>query len=191
MTPDSKFTPYGKFLKKIRVDRDETISRMAAKTGLSTSYLASIETGAREIPAGFSSKLIEAYRLTDSEISGLVAAECLTAHKTIGFSMEEIGDDPDRIQAAVYLTCMLPFLSKQEVQKMCGELKGFAQIKSADLDDAGIKSEDVLDQKYITLKQQTQMLQKQISDATQLYKRMKKAELKAKRLGIDISKEEK
>ena len=191
MTADSKFTPYGKFLKKIRVDRDETISFMASKMGLSASYLASIETGVREIPAGFSSKLIQTYRLADNDISGLVAAECLTAHKTIGFSMEEIGDNPDLVEAAVYLTCMLPFLSKQEVQKMCGELKGYAQIKSADLDDAEIKSEDVLDQQYVSLKQQTQMLQKQISEATQLYKRMKKAEMKAKRLGIDTSKEEK
>ena len=114
-----------------------------------------------------------------------------TAHKTIGFSMEEIGDDPDLVEAAVYLTCMLPFLSKQEVQEMCDRLKGYAQMKSSDLGDTDIKSEDALDQQYVNLKQQTQMLQKQISEATQLYKRMKKAELKAKRLGIDTSKEEK
>jgi len=63
MTPNTKFTPYGKFLKRIRVDRDETISFMATKMNLSTSYLASIETGAREIPAGFSSELIRTYRL--------------------------------------------------------------------------------------------------------------------------------
>jgi len=168
MTPNTKFTPYGKFLKRIRVDRDETISFMATKMNLSTSYLASIETGAREIPAGFSSELIRTYRLSDKEISELVAAECLTAHKTIGFSMEEIGDDPDLVETAVYLTCMLPFLSKQEVHKMCGELKGYAQIKSADLGDTNIKSEDALDQQYVNLKQQTQMLQKQISEATQL-----------------------
>jgi len=114
MTPNTKFTPYGKFLKRIRVDRDETISFMATKMNLSTSYLASIETGAREIPAGFSSELIRTYRLSDKEISELVAAECLTAHKTIGFSMEEIGDDPDLVETAVYLTCMLPFRHKTD-----------------------------------------------------------------------------
>ncbi|HAH61855.1 MAG TPA: transcriptional regulator, partial [Treponema sp.] len=43
-------TEFGKFLKKMRIDKSETLAVMAGKLGISAAYLSSIENGTRDIP---------------------------------------------------------------------------------------------------------------------------------------------
>ena len=56
-------TALGKALRKMRVDRDETLRSMADKLNITASYLSAIEHGKRKIPEDFVSKIIEAYNL--------------------------------------------------------------------------------------------------------------------------------
>ena len=70
-------TTFGKELRKLRIDKDETIHMMAKKLGISISYLSAIEAGSRNIPNGMVDKIIEKYRLTKerSEIMRQAEAE--------------------------------------------------------------------------------------------------------------------
>lgn len=70
-------TTFGKELRKLRIDRDETIHTMSKKLGISMSYLSAIEAGTRNIPEGMTDKIIEKYHLSEerSEIMRRAEAE--------------------------------------------------------------------------------------------------------------------
>ena len=74
-------TAYGKELRKLRIDKDETIHTMSKKLGISMSYLSAIEAGSRNIPDGLTDKVIEKYHLSKerSEIMRQAEAESSTA----------------------------------------------------------------------------------------------------------------
>jgi transcriptional regulator with XRE-family HTH domain len=74
-------TAYGKFLKKFRIDRNETLADMAGKLKISSAYLSSIENGTREIPAKMSMNIKLAYSLAFKEFLALIAAENATPRK--------------------------------------------------------------------------------------------------------------
>jgi len=42
-------TPFGKAVRKIRIDRSETLGEMAATLGISAAFLSSVETGKRNL----------------------------------------------------------------------------------------------------------------------------------------------
>lgn len=70
-------TAFGKELRKLRIDKDETIHMMAKKLGISISYLSAIEAGSRNIPEKMVDKIIEKYHLSKerSEIMRQAEAE--------------------------------------------------------------------------------------------------------------------
>ncbi|MFA6856060.1 MAG: helix-turn-helix transcriptional regulator [Treponema sp.] len=179
MTFGTKSTPYGKYLKKIRIDRDETIAVMAKHLEVSPSYLASIETGAREIPAGFSSKLVGVYKLDEVEVGELVLAESRTPHKSIAFDMSTLHDDPLYIQTAVYLTCMLPYLADTEVKELCGKLKGFMAVKHGRVQTLSAATPEEFDEAYTAMQKQMKDMQNEMAEITKSYMSMKKLKGKA------------
>ena len=52
-------TEYGKYLKKLRIDKDKTLAAMAKDMGIAPSYLSVIESGERVIPVDFTEKISE------------------------------------------------------------------------------------------------------------------------------------
>jgi transcriptional regulator with XRE-family HTH domain len=54
---------FGKFLRKIRIDRGELLRDMAEKLGVTASYLSAVETGKRNIPETWVDMLVDLYRL--------------------------------------------------------------------------------------------------------------------------------
>ena len=179
MILDSKSTQYGKYLKKIRIDRDETSAVMAKKLEVSPSYLASIETGSREIPAGFSSRLVDVYELTEVEVGELVQAESRTPHKTIAFDMSTLHDNPLYIQTAIYLTCMLPYLAAHDVEEVFGKLKGFMAVKHGRVQALSATTPEEFDQAYCALQKQMKDMQNEMAEITKSYEGMKKLRNKA------------
>jgi HTH-type transcriptional regulator, competence development regulator len=179
MTLGAKSTPYGKYLKKIRIDRDETIAVMAKHLEVSPSYLASIETGSREIPAGFSSKLVGIYKLNEVEVEELVLAESRTPHKTIAFDTNTLHNNPLSIHTAVYLTCMLPYLDKAEVEELCGKLKGFMAVKHGRVQTLSAATPEEVDQAYSALQKQLKDIQSEMAEIGRVCTDMKKHRNKA------------
>jgi transcriptional regulator with XRE-family HTH domain len=60
-------TPFGKALRKLRIDRELLLGDMAERLGISPSYLSQIETGKKSIPDGFVDKLQRTFKLAESE----------------------------------------------------------------------------------------------------------------------------
>ena len=68
-------TEFGKTLKKIRIDYDETIRDMAVNLNITASYLSAIECGKRNIPKDLISKLAKEYNLSNEQIERLKIAQ--------------------------------------------------------------------------------------------------------------------
>lgn len=60
-------TPFGKALRKLRIDRELLLGDMAERLGISPSYLSQIETGKKPIPNGFVEKWRSVFALADAE----------------------------------------------------------------------------------------------------------------------------
>ena len=68
-------TIFGKELRKLRIDKDETIHVMAKKLDISISYLSAIEAGSRNIPSDMVDKIIAKYHLSGERSEILRQAE--------------------------------------------------------------------------------------------------------------------
>ncbi|BBU96272.1 helix-turn-helix domain-containing protein [Providencia rettgeri] len=60
-------TKFGKFLRKLRIDRGMVIRDMAEILGVSPAYLSAIELGKRAIPDTFVDSLCTAFKLNNDE----------------------------------------------------------------------------------------------------------------------------
>lgn len=60
-------TKFGKFLRKLRIDRGMVIRDMAEILGVSPAYLSAIELGKRAIPDAFVDSLCTAFKLNNDE----------------------------------------------------------------------------------------------------------------------------
>ena len=69
-----KATEFGKELRKIRVERDETLVDMARRLGVSPSRLSVIERGGRSVPSGMAARVVEEYGLSGEEAARLMAS---------------------------------------------------------------------------------------------------------------------
>lgn len=67
-------TEFGKTLRKLRVDYDETLNAMAEKLSITASYLSAIEYGKRNIPIDLIKKLTSIYELNNNKQSELYKA---------------------------------------------------------------------------------------------------------------------
>lgn len=59
-------TRFGKELRKLRLDRGETMAQMASNVGKSAGFLSSVETGKKPVPDTLIGRLIEHYELGES-----------------------------------------------------------------------------------------------------------------------------
>ena len=62
-----KITKFGKFLRVIRINTGESAQQMAAKLGMSPSYLSTIENGKRNIPPTMEADILANYKLTEEQ----------------------------------------------------------------------------------------------------------------------------
>ena len=70
-TDTSKLTPFGVFVRKLRLDNDERLKDMAERMGVSSTYLSSIEYGRRAVPSAWRDKIQEIYHLETDEVNSL------------------------------------------------------------------------------------------------------------------------
>lgn len=74
-------TGFGKELRKLRVDKGETLSKMSKKLNISVSYLSAIENGVREVPVDFIDRLCCEYHLNDEKRKVFQLAAADSANK--------------------------------------------------------------------------------------------------------------
>lgn len=61
-------TALGKFLRKLRVDKDERLYDMAKKVGVSSAFLSGVENGHKKASSELINKVIDNYNLNDIQI---------------------------------------------------------------------------------------------------------------------------
>ena len=113
-------TEFGKELRKLRIDRDETLTTMAKKMGISISYLSAIETGTRSVPDGFLDKLVQRYDL-NKEMENVFSVALEHSLNSLDISLANAL--PLQRDLAVMLARKLPELSTEECEKLLAVLK--------------------------------------------------------------------
>ena len=56
-------TPFGRFLRKLRIDNDELLGNMADKLGISSAYLSAVENGKKNVTGGLVESVVREYGL--------------------------------------------------------------------------------------------------------------------------------
>ncbi|MBX4335797.1 helix-turn-helix domain-containing protein [Bartonella raoultii] len=74
-------TPFGKTLRKLRIDYSERLLDMAKKLGVSVAFLSSVEIGKKSVPIGMEEKIIELYSL-DQERACVLRREADACRKS-------------------------------------------------------------------------------------------------------------
>ena len=113
-------TTFGKELRKLRIDKDETIHQMAKKLEMSMSYLSAIEAGSRNIPGDMVDKIIVKYKLNKERSENLRQAEAESA-KEINVNLEGISKEQRKLVFA--LSRKLNKISDEECLDILNKLK--------------------------------------------------------------------
>lgn len=68
-----KNTPsaFGRYLRKLRVDRDEKLMHMAINLGVSPAFLSSVELGKKNVPRSLPTEIAAIYKLKNEELISL------------------------------------------------------------------------------------------------------------------------
>ncbi|WP_455466899.1 XRE family transcriptional regulator [Bartonella sp. B39] len=74
-------TPFGKTLRKLRIDHSERLLDMAKKLDISVAFLSSVEIGKKSVPVGMEEKIIELYVL-DQETAACLRKESDASRKS-------------------------------------------------------------------------------------------------------------
>ena len=67
-------TAFGKFCRKLRIERDEILKNMADKLEVTPSYLSAVEIGKRKIPETWGKLITNIYDLTPAQQQELLDA---------------------------------------------------------------------------------------------------------------------
>ena len=84
-------TPYGKGIRKHRIDRGMTLREMATELGVTPAFLSAVETGRRSVPDGMLTKISKLLNLDMAERAELEALAD-ASRSQIKVSFKESGD---------------------------------------------------------------------------------------------------
>lgn len=110
-------TPFGKELRKIRIDESEVLSEMAKRLGISIAYLSSIESGTRNIPVDFVQRIKKAYSL-DADQQKLLELAKIQSEKKIVMDFTADDLDPEYYETALILSENYFKLDKKRIVKL-------------------------------------------------------------------------
>jgi len=78
----------GKELRKIRIDEGERMLEMAERLNISVPYLSAIETGRKQPPLDFTTKLLKAYKKTPPDVATRITQLCARSRDTFTIPAE-------------------------------------------------------------------------------------------------------
>lgn len=123
-------TPFGKFSRKMRIDRGELLKDMANNLGVTSAYLSAVEVGNRNVPEGWLDKISSAYRLASLEVEKLTQAysETITQIK-----IDLSNQSPQHKEAAMVFARELKELDDHEVKEFLAKFKERKKRKDDDV----------------------------------------------------------
>lgn len=87
-----KLTPLGRELRKLRIDHGETLGDLAGALKLSVAFLSAIETGRKNAPNDFISRVVEHYKL-DRAQSKQLADLAELSQREVKLSLDKRSDE--------------------------------------------------------------------------------------------------
>lgn len=108
-------TEYGKYIRKLRKLKGETLSSMSEKMNVSISFLSAMEVGKKQVPIEYADKISELYDLTEKqniELSNAIGSS--NANMNLDFStMSE-----EQAQMAVLFARKINKLSQKSLEEL-------------------------------------------------------------------------
>ena len=108
-------TSLGRFLRKLRIDRNELLKDMAEKLNVSVSFLSAVENGKKHMPASWNMQICELYELTDDQRSEFTRVIAET-EDTLDMNLSGAGMNSRRL--AVSFARNLPYFTAEQVEAM-------------------------------------------------------------------------
>jgi transcriptional regulator with XRE-family HTH domain len=110
-------TPYGKELRKIRIDKSIVLGDMAKDLGLSPAYLSSIENGKREIPKDFNSRLVSVYGLSENQKT-VLEKTVVVVQKNLNINLEPVIGNPEYTETALMFARNFSRMMPEQVKQI-------------------------------------------------------------------------
>ncbi len=103
-------TPFGKILRKLRIDHSERLLDMAKKLDISVGFLSSVEISKKSVPVGLEEKIIELYGL-DQETAEILRRESDACCKS--FTIKS--SDTFRCEAVGMFARLINIISQEKI----------------------------------------------------------------------------
>lgn len=95
-------TQFGKFCRKLRIDRDELLRDMADILGVTSSYLSAVENGKRNVPKKWVPILTDVYGLDNAQQQELIQAiEASEIEKELRIDLSGYNNEDSRMLKAL------------------------------------------------------------------------------------------
>ena len=108
-------TEYGKFIRKIRKDRGDTLLGMSKKMDVTISFLSALEVGKKQVPIEYADKISQIYNLTPEENIELTdAIGASNANMNLDFTKMS----QDRAQTSVWFARKINKLSQKSLEEL-------------------------------------------------------------------------
>lgn len=92
-------TPFGKLLRKIRIDQDKTLADVAEMANVTAAFVSALETGKKPVPSGFVEQVRQGLCLTQLQVSALTSAAALQA-KEVTIALNHRSDKAKELAVA-------------------------------------------------------------------------------------------
>ena len=117
-------TEIAKFLRKLRIDNEQSLGDMADKLGLSAAYLSAIENDKRTAPEDMKDKLFEKYSLSENQKLDFARLVAESRNKVeIGLAGIQKEILPEYVDTAVMFAHDLSQMNRKQL----AEIKDFLQ----------------------------------------------------------------
>ncbi len=104
-------TPFGKILRKLRIDHSKRLLDMAKKLDISVGFLSSVEISKKSVPVGLEEKIIELYSL-DQEVAEILKRESDSYCKS--FTIKS--SDTFRCEAVGMFARLINIISQEDLE---------------------------------------------------------------------------
>ncbi|MBO4618892.1 MAG: helix-turn-helix domain-containing protein [Victivallales bacterium] len=125
---NSKVTPVGRFLRKLRIDCNEVLYDMAQKLKCSSAFISALELGKRPVPSEFQQNLTSVYQLSEVQQQEFQQSIEQSA-KSISLNLEELPEG-NRDLALVFAR-RLKTMEEKEAEKLLNWLNKTSENTSS------------------------------------------------------------
>lgn len=108
-------TEYGKFMKNLRKQKNETLATMSEKLGVSIAFLSAMEVGKKQVPIDYADKISDIYGLSNKENLELTNAIALS---NINLNINFASLNEDQTKTLVLFARKINKIDKRKLDKI-------------------------------------------------------------------------